>query len=530
MFLINAFLYLKVVTAVISLPQTQARSFVNISSVFHPAGQVILSPETILLSFNFNVSLVIEQCHSLLRTSQIMEPKLNHEQRVSWNHNARLQIEQQCQQIESWPRLQHRDRRGIFGTLLLGTVGTIFGWMTTSEIHHLQAQQQDTYKDLHNLQTRLQTLGEQFRTFAYAEEELARAIDTYKETQEFQHLASQFLHVTDSFARGLDQLNHQRITPDLITFHQLLQAWPKLLDIAQQQEHQLPVLHPRQLYQLPAFFSTTTDGISIILLIPLVQQHFQLYRIEHFPWVLTNDDIVQPIIPRFQADFLAYNSKTNDHLLLTAQDLLSAQKIQAVPVLQSNIYFFKSLSQTCEGSLFSNNQRAVKENCDLVTTSLRWKVVQLSPTSFLIFSRLTLHFKLICPNSSTTNSIRGVHRLHIPTECHLTSDFLSIPSRRVSSLDAAEFHLPTDWNYADFWNNHSTDHLINVIHQAGQETTSVLHLLKKDAENSARRRRREQVNRHHLSLTIICSVLAALIFIILIAVLTRYYFIFKTKN
>ena len=307
---------------------------------------------------------------------------------------------------------------------IAGVLGTFLGMYNTYEIQMLKARLNEMDKN-HNLlvhvtqrqEEQIHRITENMNTIcaliklmtkinpALIAEQISAQLNLYE---------SRVIMATNA----VQQLQHRRLAVDLLDTIQLEEMHRAIEAVATERGYTLMPQRLSDYFQIETSYLRNGGDILIMLHVPCIV-HDQLLTIYKYiplpfpvPKIMQSDtttilDLIEQrhnnfvntseqgmdalmLIP--EAEMIAVG-KTDQFQILTQGDLAGCIKRNKIHLCEKNQVLHTNLKTSCLGSIYSNYEPGIKENCKLERKNLQETVYQLSATDHLLIHPHTIYSK-----------------------------------------------------------------------------------------------------------------------------------------
>jgi hypothetical protein len=370
----------------------------------------------------------------------------------------------------------------VFGAIS-GVLGTFLGLYSAHEVEQLKKSLNEQGKN-HNLLVHI-TKKQEERIHRIAENmnaivQLIKMMVNYNPALIAAHIGAQL----DSFEARLgrvilavQQLQHRRLSINLLDTFQMTELHKSVSEVAKARGY---VLMPERLsdyFQLEASYLRQGEDVLIMLHVPCVNkdQMLTIYKYIPFPYPLpssvaqenitiaemlsqkagefnkvTHNPILEQeidsliIVP--EAEMIAVG-RGDKYKILTQGDLDNCIKRNRVYLCERHQVLHTDLANSCLGSIYTRNEKGVRDNCKLQRRRMRESVYQLSATDHLLFTPSPYITRIECKNGSQFPLYLGqTTHLHVPEECSVVLKSHFIQSDYNIRISPEPLHIPWQWD------------------------------------------------------------------------------------
>ena len=244
---------------------------------------------------------------------------------------------------------------------------------------------------------------------------------------------------------AVQQLQHRRLSVDFLDTKQLEEMHKAVSSIALDRGYTLMPQRVSDYFQIETSYLRNGKDILIMLHVPCIahDQLLTIYKYIPLPfpirkWVTTDTTTISDLINQRagesinnyigdmdaltivpEAEMIAVSS--NDKFqILTQADLAACIKRNKIYLCENHQVLHTDLTNSCLGSIYSNYERGIKENCQLIRRKLVETVYQLSPTDYLVFTPLPYKATIECKTGiNLPVFLTQIYKLHIPEDCSI---------------------------------------------------------------------------------------------------------------
>jgi hypothetical protein len=272
---------------------------------------------------------------------------------------------------------------------------------------------------------------------------------------------SQVDDIADHLNNLLDtvqQLQHQKLSIRLLDLQQLNTLHTSLKRSAKQNNWQLLINTPQDIFQLDVSYIRKKSDVIIMVHVPCLTDNnlLTIYRYANLPLPVNtlqlspkvNESLntllpvhtINDLLTQFnspasiapiqealyllpEADLIAIgrnNGNSHRYKLLKHADLTACIQKNHIFLCEGHQVLNTDLEGSCLGSLYLQSERGVRENCKLERKPLRETVFQVSNTDHLVISPYPHTAQIFCQNGTHYPiRIRTMARLHLRPGCTL---------------------------------------------------------------------------------------------------------------
>ncbi len=216
----------------------------------------------------------------------------------------------------------------------------------------------------------------------------------------------------DTLLDTIQQLQHQRLSIQLLDMDQLNELHSHLKTAANKNDWKLPVS------------SLLQDPLSNYNALPLFTPVHTIYDVlTQFSDPTSAPPAQQAIHLVPETDLIAISqNKGNSHRykLLSFANLAACIQCNHVYLCEGHQVLSTNLKGSCLRAIYLQSQRGVKEHCEVEWKPLRESVFQVSPTNYIIISPYPHTTQVACKNGTHYPiQIQTTTRLHLDPSCTL---------------------------------------------------------------------------------------------------------------
>lgn len=397
---------------------------------------------------------------TLINHLKILDPK---------GHTQLMQIEDQCTEMANWQHLfapPKRHKKAVVMALIgLAGIGIAFGTAVAALI-----QQQE-------MRESLTTHGEailEMRDHTMLALDTLHKLSIDMERFQLQALVAHNSYSQDRLFRGLQALQQQRLTIDLIPLKHLDKIYKKAQHMAHLRNQHFPLLSSLSLLELPAAYTSQAGMLQVQIFVPLTTEPLPMFRYVHVPLMLhdsTTDNFVfldvQP-----EHSFIASYPRHASHVLLTDNDLRQCLQLHKHYLCTHTVTRLPS-ADSCLGALYLGSQERIKRWCTLFRRNERWTVHNIQSSKYILSSKDPLEISFQCQDQKVRDQWPpGQHEFHLPEGCHLRTENFDLVSAGLSLQAISETIPIRNWHlHADIMANISIPDLDLARQALGNSST-----------------------------------------------------------
>ena len=362
---------------------------------------------------------------------------------------------------------KHRQKRQIFAAIgvICGVLGTMLGLFNQHEIHNivnhvskLESNQNLIINVAHKNTKAIEHFSNELDHLA----NVVNSLISFNPALVYARLQAQLDDLADhlvSLVDTIQQLQHQRLSIQLLDMDQLNELYAHLQSAADKNNYKLLIQSPQDIFQLDVSYIRKNSDVLILIHVPcLTDTHLlTIYRYANLPLPVSsllqnpstnssnlqlftpihtiNDVLTQfqnPIttVPSQEAlyllpetDLIAIGQNDGDthrYMLLSFADLAACIQRNHVYLCEGHQVLRTDLEGSCLGAIYLQSQRGVRENCKVERKPLRESVFHVSPTDHIIISPYAHTTQVTCKNGTHYPiRIQTTTRLHLDPGCTL---------------------------------------------------------------------------------------------------------------
>ena len=345
-----------------------------------------------------------------------------------------------------------------------GLLGTIFGIFNQFEMHrieahvsHLESSQNMLIQVAHKNTQNINALQAEIVHL----DSIITTLIKYNPALVYAKLMSQVDDVADHLDSLLDtvqQLQHQKLSIKLLSYHQLHVLYQSVLATSNKNGWSLLIRSPQDIFQLDVSYIRRNADVIIMLHVPcLTDSHLlTIYRYANLPlpispYMLTRpqntsstspqqiytihdllENFANPVSLSNAQEALHFVPETeliavgrNDgashrYKLLSHADLAACVQRNHVFLCEGHQVLRTDLEGSCLGAIYLQSERGVRENCKVERKILKETVFQISATDHLVVSPQPHTAQITCNNGSHSPvRIRTTTRVSVSPGCTL---------------------------------------------------------------------------------------------------------------
>ncbi len=432
---------------------------------FVPAGTVSHAPSTIHLRFQANMNIYIHACEALRAMasshSTVFQPKdyKQFKERLNLTCSSlhTFDSEYQIFNLHGTSPLSTRHKRQLLIGLGL-LAGTLFGAFSLYKVHQLESTVEnlsnttDVMHRILNVENmrvnRLESMVLNISKQTTAQRKAIIKSNKSNRRMELAHELMQSLHhlcwQIDAFNRGFVTLiTSHRVNTDLLSPTDAQELWQKVYYLAHHIHRGfVPFSTPSVIYQLDASFLMKQNGmISIYIHVPVVQRRLNLFRLDHSPLIMQQDNdfiLMDLLVPTTKQ--IAVTADHNLFMEIDNVELNSCFRFESNYFCDNMFFLQKDFTHTCMAALFTMNEESFCKVCPVRRSSLKFYLKHLYHQNKIeIFSIDTIPITQKCSNGSvSTKQVRGQHLIDVYPGCDISSNDFQVeaPMKSVQEIDS----------------------------------------------------------------------------------------------
>ena len=276
-----------------------------------------------------------------------------------------------------------------------------------------------------------------------------------------------------ALVRGLGDLLHHRVTPDLISFGELKQGFEALKLTASLQGLEPLLDEAGGLYNLPAshFYSKQNFTFFIAIGVPLGDptREMKLFHYLPFPTRLNNSGLLSHVVALPEVEFLGVSELTKTYYELSAGDLQLCNKMNERYICPPTGVQLGG-EESCLVNLYVGNSAGIIRNCEHKLARRNY-VLQKDVHTFQVYLHSKEMIKLECSFSSNSisKSFQGIMAITLPFGCSVTIANYIFSSKRPVFGKSIQLKI-SDLPYTD----ELGEEFLERIHQLENEVNRTL--------------------------------------------------------
>ena len=388
--------------------------------------------------------------------------------------------------IEMNNLLRRQKRFLLAAGVAIGILGTFMGIYSQFQISELQRQIADTNKK-HNMLVQVTDRHEVMLTKITKNMEqflnLIKLMQEYNPGLIYAHLNEHmegFLDRIRVIEGTIQQLQHRRLSIDLLTTDQLTKLHQSVLDVAKREGYEVLPERLGDYFQIEVSYIRKNTDVDIIIHVPCITPNslLTIYKYVSFPFPLPKTKFRSDIsitetltahsLSLSEAMGLFDNTTSYSHTtnaLYVTQDQsmiaigrdhrfrMSSQSDLASCIQRNHVYLCDKhqvvrtdLLSTCLGSLYLRDADGVRTHCRFEVRPMTETVYQLNNLDHLVFSPQSLTAQMTCKNGSLYPVfLNKASRITVPQGCELTLRAHQITSD--TQINIAPPPLQYEWHW-----------------------------------------------------------------------------------
>ena len=366
---------------------------------------------------------------------------------------------------ETSPHL--RRKRFVLAAIALisGVLGTFMGLYNAHEMNNLQKQLNSLAAKHNFLVLATKQQQEHITELTQKMIELAQLIEHMTVhnpaliANQIEEQLNIFQNRLNTITNGIQQLQHHRLSVDLLTFKQLSAMHSEIIKTAKVNGYAPLTNQLSDYFQLETSFLRQGSTIIILIHVPCVakNQLLNIYRYVPFPFPMSKsfDKFSTTIQESMQKQKVSANTQTvqsltseaiyikpessliaigpdSKYIVLSQADITHCVQKNRIFLCEKHQVLKKNLIDSCLGSLYLRAEEGVKQHCKLEIRKLDETVYQLDANNHLVFSPTPLTTQIKCRNGT-----------HYPVFLSQTTK-LSVPNG--CETDLRQHFIKSDFN------------------------------------------------------------------------------------
>ncbi len=253
---------------------------------------------------------------------------------------------------------------------------------------------------------------------------------------------------------AVQQLQHRRLAVDFLDTWQLEEMHKAVGEVAKDRGYTLMPERISDYFQLEASYLRNGKDLLIMLHVPCIihEQLLTIYKYIPLPFPIpsmvdTDSTTIADLINKRAGMMTEHDEQAMDALtiipeaemiavsnsdrfqILSQADLAACNKRNKIYLCENHQVLHTDLTNSCLGSIYSNFDKGIKDNCKLVRKKLVETVYQLSPTNYLIFTPKPYKATIECKSGvNIPVFLTQIYKLHVPEDCKIKLHSHSIQS------------------------------------------------------------------------------------------------------
>lgn len=348
---------------------------------------------------------------------------------------------------------------GAIGLILPGIIGTAMGVMNKQQLEALYQSVQTNSDNIERLfsitdqQTdSINTIIEQLNSIAHDLQDQSifdPSVFLAKSSKAMNEIRGRIHKVT----HAIQQAQHRRLAIDYLSSSELAKLFHDLRIKADLYDCELVINTPSDLFQLETTYFFDGAVLTLLLHTPMTPKNaiLRLFRLHPFPLPFFGETF---LIPDVRNDVLAISNTDHRYSIqLSSADLLSCLKVNHIYLCERNGVLAKSYTDTCLGSLYSQNYEIARKLCSFIVQPAQEFFYQLQQNWFLAFFPTKQILPLSCRNGTKQEMHfkASVTKFHLSPGCTLESSQYKLVSDLSLSIPTDYIHLEMDWDPLQFF-------------------------------------------------------------------------------
>jgi Baculovirus F protein len=360
-----------------------------------------------------------------------------------------------------------RTRNPRFTSLLMGSIGTLFGLYNThrmnqlsNDLYHVQQAHNQLVEVVDEHSKRLDGLNSTLQTligYIWGSKRFSPTL-LGLHCQTIEH---EIFRQAQKVTHAVQAAQYHRLSVDLLSAEQLKKLFKKLASMAKKLNNRLLIEKPSDLFQLEVSYISDGQDIHLLIHVPTVPKEglLDLFQLHPFPLPLNKNHSLIPVVENnvlaLTTDYRKY------HTQLSTTTLMGCQKVSQVYICERHGVLIKDLNQTCVGALYLQDYEAAQHLCQIAVTPTKEIVFQLLGNWFLIFSPSIFTSDVNCANGTRSRFFipEGISKHHLSAGCQAEFKSHVMFSNNAVRLESDILHFEWQWE-SKFFEQHDPSELI----------------------------------------------------------------------
>ena len=198
---------------------------------------------------------------------------------------------------------------------------------------------------------------------------------------------------------GLDMCNMNALSPDLVSAKNVEDAMIRLEAKGKKDSFFLPHESVGYVYQQRIEYFTEWHGmLHIVVKLFMVERSSVLDLYEYINLPLLIKGLKFGIEPRTEHTLMAISASRDRVMLMDKDQLQDCKEVSGLTLCPNLDFYYKKPKDYCLSSLFLADYEAAKRTCNFQLVPQIDKLVQTSPTTFILFNSVPKTLTINCPN------------------------------------------------------------------------------------------------------------------------------------
>ena len=275
-------------------------------------------------------------------------------------------------------------------------------------------------------------------------------------------------------------LQEGNVSPLFINAMEIETALESIEEEASQQHMHLAARSVADTLLLPAFGIKDEKFLAVVIPIPVITETLHLHRFAGTPLISINNDVKVLVSPQPAHSAIAAAGRSSNHILLNDNDLDRCYKIRSTYMCASMPTRFDR-EESCLGSLFSANSKAIQTMCAFTPHPEPWHVAHTSTNTYVLSTIVDMAATTTCPSgaSHAVSVPWGVWQITVPTGCTTQTPHFVVTAPLVKFANV-EIHKTISWDMelpATWGNFSSSSAFAAIAHSAHVTQDQISHAI-----------------------------------------------------
>lgn len=288
-----------------------------------------------------------------------------------------------------------------------------------------------------------------------------------------------------TFTHSLKQAMVNKISPTLFTAELLQNTFKHLAQLADDDEYNLLISRPRDLYRVPVSYLISADNqLMIMLHVPIVRKGSLLTMYQYKPFPLTqtfaNNTSLTPTLGSKDIIAVLHRDGKSHYKVLGHSDLVACWQLEGTYVCDGRNILRTNLADTCIGSLYGQHKDGIMKHCKFELRERKEIVYSIGPGEYLAYTKQQFQTHVMCGKKASDLHVPTLAKIKIAGGCQVKLQQTMLLPEEDRYFETAVVHLHLEWDSLSLFPSMDTTEINNLI--SGMKSTGAHVLSAKDIQ------------------------------------------------